>query len=229
MSVYSLLSVLLDYPEQALLDALPEIDSTLAGMPVEAAHLAALVASLRTRPLIESQEDYVATFDRNRAHALHLFEHVHGESRERGQAMVDLLNEYRALGLDVVSDELPDYVPLFLEVLGAIDDARAQALLDDAIHVLAAIGERLEKSGSPYAGVFDVLRGLSGVTPRVAALPVPRDMDDALETLGAGPDGVEPLLTPTLAVQGAQPIHFHPRTNARASASHEAATAKETR
>ena len=110
------------------------------------------------------QENYVATFDRNRAHSLHLFEHVHGESRDRGQAMVDLLETYRQHGFEPVVSELPDHVPLFLEFLGVIDPAVAQDLLDDAIHVRAAIGSRLARNESPYASVFVVLRGLSPVS-----------------------------------------------------------------
>jgi nitrate reductase molybdenum cofactor assembly chaperone NarJ/NarW len=209
MSLYSILSALLDYPEPALLDALPEIEAALHEWPQAQMHLAPLVASLK-RPLIESQQTYVATFDRNPSHALHLFEHVHGESRDRGQAMVDLLDEYRGLGLDIEANELPDYVPLFLEVLGAIDPERAQALLDDAIHVLDAIGGRLARDQSPYAAVFAVLRELATVEPRPLAQPPVRDMDEMLETFGPGPDGVEPLLAPHVR-QDTQTIRFHPR------------------
>jgi nitrate reductase delta subunit len=82
--------------------------------------LAPLLDELRSRPLIELQENYVATFDRSPSHSLHLFEHVHGESRDRGQAMVDLMDEYRRDGFEPLETELPDYVPLFLEFLGAL-------------------------------------------------------------------------------------------------------------
>jgi nitrate reductase delta subunit len=95
MSLYPILSALLDYPEPALLEALPEIEAALHEWPQARAHLAPLIASLK-RPLIDVQLAYVATFDRNPSHSLHLFEHVHGESRDRGQAMVDLLDEYRS-------------------------------------------------------------------------------------------------------------------------------------
>ncbi|SAK81480.1 nitrate reductase subunit delta [Caballeronia hypogeia] len=212
MSLYSILSALLDYPEPALLDALSEIEDTLHDWPQADARLAPLIASLK-RPLIESQQAYVATFDRNPSHSLHLFEHVHGESRDRGQAMVDLLEEYRGLGLDVAANELPDYVPLFLEVLGAIDPERAQSLLDEAIHVLDAIGQRLTRDQNPYAAVFAVLRDLSAVEPRPLTQPPVRDMDEMLETFGPGPDGVEPLLAPHMR-QDTQTIRFHPRASA---------------
>ncbi|BBQ01545.1 respiratory nitrate reductase subunit delta (plasmid) [Burkholderia sp. SFA1] len=213
MSLYSILSALLDYPEPALLDALPEIGTALHDWPQAQKRLAPLVASLK-RPLIDSQLTYVSTFDRNPSHSLHLFEHVHGESRDRGQAMVDLLDEYRGLGLDIETNELPDYVPLFLEVLGAIDPDRAQALLNDAIHVLDAIGERLARDESPYAAVFAVLRELATVKPRPLVQPPVRDMDEMLETFGPGPDGVEPLLAPHMR-QDTQTIRFHPRDASR--------------
>jgi nitrate reductase delta subunit len=225
MSLYPILSALLDYPEPALLDALPEIEAALHDWPQAQARLAPLIASLKL-PLIEVQQNYVATFDRNPSHSLHLFEHVHGESRDRGQAMVDLLEEYRGLGLDVASNELPDYVPLFLEVLGAIEPARAQSLLDDAIHVLDAVGERLARDRSPYAAVFAVLRELATIEPRPLAQPPVRDMDEMLETFGPGPDGVEPLLAPHTR-QDTQTIRFHPRGATVAEAA--APIAKDTR
>lgn len=210
MSLYRLLSALLCYPEQELLDALTEVEGALAAYPEAEETLQPLIGHLASQDLISLQEAYVATFDRNRAHSLHLFEHVHGESRDRGQAMVDLLETYRQYGFEPVVSELPDHVPLFLEFLGVIDAAVAQDLLDDAIHVLAAIGSRLARNESLYASVFVVLRGLSRVTPREQTAPPVRDMDEAMETFGAGADGVEPLLRP-FAGDGAQAVRFYPR------------------
>ena len=94
-SLYSILSALLDYPQQDLIDAIADIEVELGVFPAARRELTPLVAALGQRSLIESQEAYVATFDRIPSHSLHLFEHVHGESRDRGQAMVDLLGEYR--------------------------------------------------------------------------------------------------------------------------------------
>lgn len=213
MKLYHLLSALLCYPEQDLVDALPELEERLAAYPDAEEALQPLVAHLASHDLIALQETYVATFDHNRAHSLHLFEHVHGESRDRGQAMVDLLDTYRGHGFEPVVSELPDHVPLFLEFLGVIDPAVAQDLLDEAIHVLAAVGARLARSESPYASVFAVLRGLSRVTPREQTAPPVRDMDEAMETFGAGPDGVEPLLRP-FSGDGAQAVRFYPRAPA---------------
>ena len=214
MSIYPALSALLDYPESPLLDALDEIEAALEASPHAACatrELAPLIAALREHSLVESQETWVATFDRNPRHSLHLFEHVHGESRARGQAMVDLLDEYRAHGLDIATNELPDYVPLFLEVLGLVEEDDASSLLGEAIHVLAALGNRLEQDGSPYSGIFTVLCELSVVEPLpLDAAPV-RDMDEAMERFGPGMDGVEPLAGTPGGSCAAQAIHFHPR------------------
>lgn len=210
MNLYRLLSALLSYPEPELLDALGDVESMLADFPDAEEALQPLVGYLATNDLIAVQENYVATFDRNRSHSLHLFEHVHGESRDRGQAMVDLLETYRGQGFEPVVSELPDHVPLFLEFLGVIDPAQAQDLLDEAIHVVAAIGARLAKGGSPYAGIFAVLRAESRVIPREQTEAPVRDMDEAMETYGVSQDGVEPLLRP-FSGDGAQTVRFYPR------------------
>ncbi|MFA7670378.1 MAG: nitrate reductase molybdenum cofactor assembly chaperone [Burkholderiaceae bacterium] len=196
MMIHRILSALLSYPQDELLEALPEIREALGAFPLGREQLEPLLEFLKAHTLIELQENYVATFDRNPSHSLHLFEHVHGESRDRGQAMVDLLDTYRRRGFEPAVPELPDHVPLFLEFLSLLPKAEAQTLLDDAIHVLAAVGSRLARGGSPYAAVFVVLRDLATVTPREHEPPPVRDMDEALEIFGPGPDGVEPLLRP---------------------------------
>ena len=218
MTIHRVLSALLTYPEQALVDGLGDIDWTLAEWPQARDMLAPLTNVMRREPLIRLQENYVATFDRNPAHSLHLFEHVHGESRDRGQAMVDLLEEYRRDGFELTTGELPDYVPLFLEYLGALvmdgEDARAEQLLGEAIHVLAAIGNRLARSESPYATVFQVLRTLTDTQPQHQEAPPVRDMDEALEMFGPGADGVEPLLARRPAIDT---VRFYPRDAAKAA------------
>lgn len=206
--IHRILSALLSYPDDELQPALPEIRKALDDFPAARDTLYPLMALLEGTRLIELQEGYVATFDRNPSHSLHLFEHVHGESRDRGQAMVDLLENYRKEGFEPSVSELPDHVPLFLEFLSLLDDAHAQELLDEAIHVLAAIGSRLAQAESPYATVFAVLRDMATVTPRAQELPPVRDMDEAMETFGPGADGVEPLLRPRRG--DTQPLRFYP-------------------
>jgi len=213
MTLYPVLSALLGYPEAPLQAAMPEIEQALDAWPAARAGLAPLTGPLRDSPLIALQEQYVATFDRSPAHSLHLFEHVHGESRDRGQAMVDLIDEYRRAGFEPVANELPDYVPLFLEFLGALADdgqaQRAEQLLGEAIHVLAAIGDRLARHDSPYATVFTVLRSMTSVQPEARTDPPVRDMDEALELFGPGTDGVEPLLAAAMPAE--QVVRFHDR------------------
>lgn len=200
MKTFKVLSLLLMYPEADWLAALPEIEDALtaeARFNGDArAQLAPLSDLLRQSELIALQENYVATFDRNPSHSLHLFEHIHGESRDRGSAMIDLLQEYWKHDFDASSAELPDYVPLFLEFLSLLPADEALALLGDAVHVLATIGRKLDASGSSYAAVFQVLEALSPVDAQKLAEPPVRDMDEAMEMFGPSADGVEPLLKP---------------------------------
>ncbi len=200
MKTFKAISLLLCYPETEWLDALPELESVLkdeAEFNGDAAtRMAPLFAQLRDTSLIALQENYVATFDRNPSHSLHLFEHIHGESRDRGSAMIDLLNEYWKYDFDASSSELPDYVPLFLEFLSLVDDAEALNLLGDAVHVIATIGRKLDANGSPYAGAFQVLETMSPVAAQELAEPPVHDMDEAMEMFGPTMDGVEPLLKP---------------------------------
>ena len=213
MQHFQVLSALLTYPEQDLLDAMPELEASLADAPEFAARLAPLFAFLREHDAVALQENYVATFDRNPKHSLHLFEHIHGESRDRGQAMVDLLQEYKRYGLLMTPDELPDYVPLFLEFLSQIEPADAERLLGDAIHVLALIGDKLKSNDSTYHVVFDALRSLTSVEPLPLTEPPVRDMDEAMEMFGPSADGVEPLLKP-----GVQAVKFYPKGHSQAAA-----------
>lgn len=200
MKTFKVLSLLLMYPESDWLAALPEMYAALvdeAGVNGDAAtRMEPLFAQLRDTRLIALQENYVATFDRNPSHSLHLFEHIHGESRDRGSAMIDLLNEYWKYDFDASSSELPDYVPLFLEFLSLLPADGALALLGDAVHVLATIGRKLDANGSPYATAFQVLEALSPVAAQELAEPPVRDMDEAMEMFGPTADGIEPLLKP---------------------------------
>jgi nitrate reductase delta subunit len=212
MKTYQVLSALLQYPERALCEALPELSAALAPHEGAFSRLAPLFAHLAATPLIDLQQQYVMTFDRNPSHSLHLFEHIHGESRDRGQAMVDLLAEYSRHGLQMVGNDLPDFVPLFLEFIGQQPDDEAARLLGDAIHVLAHIGGKLAANASPYACVFALLETMSPVAAEALTEPPVRDMDEALETFGPGADGVEPLLKTMTG--GAQPINFYPKAAA---------------
>ena len=171
------LSRLLLYPEAALQDAAPHIaDALIQDGRLDAATRLALMPLLRSlagEDLYELQEAYVSLFDRTRRLSLHLFEHVHGESRDRGQAMVDLAALYEKGGLAITANELPDFLPLFLEFAATRPQAEAEALLGDVDHILATLEERLAERGSLYAAVLTAVRRLAGAEAKAIDTPAP--------------------------------------------------------
>lgn len=179
---FKALSLLLSYPTAELQQAAPALRATLAadGLLAETAHpgLYRLVDQLGERDLYDLQERYVLLFDRTRSLSLHLFEHVHGESRDRGQAMVDLQTMYAEHGLFVSAKELPDYLPLFLEFLSTRPLADARELLGQPLHVLTALRERLEKRASDYAPVLAALEALAEGTASPEQLAEARAVPD---------------------------------------------------
>jgi len=168
------LARLMAYPEQPLLDAVPEMIGVLRGEAwftgALTGKIEAFMRRLASRPLTELQEEYVALFDRGRALSLHLFEHVHGESRDRGQAMVDLLELYRAGGLELDARELPDYLPLMLEYLSTRPRDEIAELLGDAMGVIVLVGARLAERNSDYAVLFTALEAVAGSPADAASL-----------------------------------------------------------
>jgi len=166
-ATFKALSALLCYPGKDLKAASGEIRGVLAEENIisNAARqaLEPLLCELETLDVYALQENFVLLFDRTRTLSLNLFEHVHGESRERGPAMVDLLDTYRAGGFDLVSTELPDHLPILLEYASQRPFEEAQALLADAGHIIAAIGARLQQRGSNYAAVFDAISEIAKV------------------------------------------------------------------
>lgn len=197
MRTFKVLAVLLIYPEREWLGALDELEEALRAESKRNAaadrSLAPLLAWLRAYPLVSLQQEYVALFDQEPRHSLHLFEHIHGESRERGPAMADLIAEYRRHGFEIRASELPDYLPLFLEYLSLLPEREARALLDEAIDVIAALRERLGRIQSPYHLAFAALERLSPVRAHPRPDTAPRGMDRAMKVLGPGHDGVEPV------------------------------------
>jgi nitrate reductase delta subunit len=160
------LSALLSYPTEELKDAVSDMRVVLEGEAlVEPGSLEPLLGEIERLDLYELQERYVFLFDRTRSLSLHLFEHVHGESRDRGQAMVDLRELYARNGLDIDARELPDFLPLFLEFLSTLRLDEARALLAEPSPVIAALGERLRKRGSSYANVFEALVAIGAQAP----------------------------------------------------------------
>ena len=207
--VYQWFSALLCYPEAELLAALPELQAALhewEALQTQSDSLQTFLDYLQQHSLRDLQERYVATFDRNRNHALYIFEHVYGEDRDRGSAMVDLLEEYRSHGFELGNDELPDYLPALLEYFAQVPAEHAQKLLGDAVHVIAHIGNKLAASGSPYAVLLQGIVALSPVSAQPLAEPPVRDMDEAMDMFGPDIAGTEPLLKPSI-----ETIQFYPK------------------
>ena len=174
---YKVLSALLSYPTQELKGAACELRAVLKGEgllpPALRDRVEALIGEIAAADLYDLQERYVDLFDRGRSLSLHLFEHVHGESRDRGQAMIDLKALYERNGLFIDSKELPDFLPLFLEFLFTQPLPKARELLGQTQHILAALAERLQRRNAPYAVLFDALKELAGEAeaPEVELIP----------------------------------------------------------
>lgn len=186
-----IVSLLLSYPTRELQEGMPELKAALAADTLtgerEKTLLAKLADDIAGLDLYDAQERYVFLFDRTRALSLHMFEHVHGESRDRGQAMVDLMAMYDAHGFAIDAKELPDYLPLFLEFLSAVPEDQARELLGQTVHIVSALRERLRKRKSIYAGAFRVLeaiaRGKADPAALAEILKEPDDNPDDLEAL----------------------------------------------
>lgn len=193
MKTLKVLSALLAYPTSELQAAATEMKDVLrkeAVLPkVACAAIEEFIDDLAGRDILDLQERYVFLFDRTRSLSLHLFEHVHGESRDRGQAMVDLIKLYEDGGFSPTVQELPDYLPLFLEFASTRPPAEGLELIGQPGHVLAALRQRLAKRESAYEVVFAGLLALTRTRLDAAALAAlaaePDPEPDDLEALDA--------------------------------------------
>ena len=182
--IYRALGLMLSYPDESQQPLMPAILDTVAAEPRLSAKFVRAVTRLGDRlsqtDLYELQEDYVQLFDRTRTLSLNLYEHVHGESRDRGQAMANLVELYKQHGLELSARELPDHLPVFLDFLSVLTDDHAASLLGEAVHVLEAMGQRLHKRNSPYRAVFGALVALSDAAPdsQVVATMMTETEDD---------------------------------------------------
>jgi nitrate reductase delta subunit len=163
------LAALLTYPSAELLAHVADLRAALddeAALPrVARRRLDPLLDRLADADTLDAQSAYCDLFDRSRTLSLHLFEHVHGESRERGQAMLDLAEQYMRQGLLLEANELPDYLPVFLEYASCLTGREAREVLAQPAHVLAALEQRLRQQGSDYAAVFSAILALAGARP----------------------------------------------------------------
>ncbi len=165
MLTFRVLSALLRDPTPELKPELAEAERILRSEGVlKGQHLEGVcgfLQGLRDTPQLDAESAHVDAFDRGRSTSLYLFEHIHGESRERGQAMVKLLLRYRAHGLDPSTRELPDFLPLFLEFLSTRPPAEAGKHLAEVVDIVALIGKRLRRRNAPYAPVLEAVAALA--------------------------------------------------------------------
>jgi len=202
------LAALLGYPDAQLRGHLAEMRELLrAERAVSAqrqAELGALMGALgRTEPM-QAEADYVELFDRGRSTSLHLFEHVHGDSRDRGPAMIDLGQTYETAGLILAEGELPDYLPAVLEFVSTQPPREARAFLAEMGHIFNAIFGALQQRESPYASVLGALLELAGERAQAIAPAAELPLDESW---------AEPVVFDGCSTQGQakpgqpQPIH----------------------
>ncbi len=203
------LARLLGYPDAELRTHLGDLSAALhreqALGTTRLSELDALLKSMRTRDPIELEADYVQLFDRGRATSLHLFEHVHGDSRDRGPAMIDLAQTYEKAGLYLAEGELPDYLPVVLEFVSTQPMKEARAFLGEMAHILNAIFSALVKRQSPYASVLGALLEIAGEKAQAVKVVEDEPLDQAWE---------EPMAFDGCSTQGQakpgqpQPVHI---------------------
>ena len=160
------LAALLSYPDAGLRSHLREMNALLVSdaslTDGRLAELRALMRQLADSEPVDGEVAYVELFDRGRATSLYLFEHVHGDSRDRGPAMIDLGEMYAKAGLLLTPDELPDYLPVMLEFISTQPSREARNFLEEIAHLLNAIFAALQQRKSAYASVLGALLDLAG-------------------------------------------------------------------
>jgi nitrate reductase delta subunit len=192
MRTFRVLSALLHYPTPELKSQFSEAERILRGEGLlgdpHVANVCAFLDYLRDTPQLDIEAAYIDAFDRGRSTSLHLFEHIHGDSRTRGEAMVKLLLRYRAHGLHLEQRELPDYLPLFLEFVSTRPAAEARKHLAEVADIVALIGQRLSRRRAPHAPIMHAVASLSapvadrpGLVPGAAA----EERDDSPAALDA--------------------------------------------
>ncbi len=181
------LAALLSYPDATLRGYLPQMVEVLQQEHAVSAQrldeLAALVHALGSADPLDVEAEYVGLFDRGRATSLHLFEHVHGDSRDRGPAMIDLAQTYEKAGLYLAEGELPDYLPVLLEFVSTQPPREARAFLGEMAHIFNAIFGALQQRQNHYASVLGALLELAGEK----AQPVKPAVEEALDEAWAEP------------------------------------------
>jgi len=203
------LAALLSYPDQEMRGHLSEMREILrrekAFSAARLTELENLIGTLAGVAPLDVEAGYVQLFDRGRASSLHLFEHVHGDSRDRGPAMIDLAQTYEKAGLYLAPGELPDYLPAVLEFVSTQPPREARAFLGEMTHIFNSLFSALQRQSSPYASVLGALLELAGETAHAVKLAAEQPLDETW---------AEPPVFGGCSIKGqarpgeAQPIHF---------------------
>ena len=185
MQILKIIALLIEYPDEALWESR---DEALALVAQDAPRLMPFAEHYLNAPLLDRQATWCEVFERGRATSLLLFEHVHAESRDRGQAMVDLMNQYEQAGLQLDCRALPDYLPLYLEYLAQLPKEEALGGLQDIAPILALLSARLQQRESRYAVLFELLVKLANASvdsEKVAEKIADEARDDTPQALDA--------------------------------------------
>jgi nitrate reductase delta subunit len=202
-----ILAYLLGYPDRTMRQQLPEVRAAVEddrAIPrTRRVELLRLVDRLLEEEGLDSESRYVALFDRGRSTSLHLFEHVHGDSRERGPAMIDLVKTYESAGLLLGPSEMPDYLPVFLQFVSTQPPREARASLAEIAHIVNRIFAALAGRNDGYASVFGAILELAGEKAQAVKLPEEEPLDATWDEPAAfagcstqgqsRPDAVQPI------------------------------------
>ena len=175
------LACLLDYPDAALRGDLADVRAALhearALSAPRLAELDALIRSIGRPQTLDVESDYVELFDRGCSTSLYLFEHVHGDSRDRGPAMIDLAQTYEKAGLYLGPDQLPDFLPVVLEYASTQPPREARAFLGEMAHIFNALFSALQQRGSAYAAIPGALLELAGEKAQAVTIAAEEPID----------------------------------------------------
>ena len=158
-TLWKILSILLDYPEPSLLDALPDLHAVLDEVPDCGAKAACreFIAYLAGNPLHLLQEEYTRVFDLHPPACLNVSCHSHADGHERGWELARFTQAYQRAGFDPVAGELPDFLPMVLEFMYVSPEATAAGMLKGIQPAVRSLALNLLEVHSPYAALVKAI------------------------------------------------------------------------
>lgn len=183
-------SLLISYPDEALMDRRPLLRTATATLPAPLGEpLAGVLDHLDRTPLTEVAAEYVATFDHRRRFSPYLTYFAYGDTRKRGMALLRFKHAYRTAGLELAPDELPDHLAVVLEFAATADPDLGRRLLVEHRAGLEVMRLGLHETASPWAGVLD---SVSATLPALSG----RDDTAVARLIAEGPPEEEVGLAP---------------------------------